>query len=289
MPSLRRGREVGTITRAIVVGTTLGVVGAMASPSPPASGDGTSAAPISDRIRETERWFRCTLGGVPCGHARESASVLEDGGRASTTEIELKFRRENTETRTRIVTETVTDEDGRPRSMRLQQEMGGDPLVTEWVFRADDVLERRSQGGRSVRSELPLPAGEWHLPDAAWKIARRRATGSEPVRVRILDPLRGLEPFETTFRRLGEVDFPGPEGPQAGVRWLVVDDEGTETREIHSQAGDDYGDGNLGVAGMALFFSTSRCAPPARPPARPPSRPLSASRGARQTGRSTGQ
>ena len=31
--------------------------------------------------------------------------------------------------------------------------------------------------------------------------------------------------------------------------------------QIHSLAGDDYGDGNLGVGGMALFFSTSRYGP----------------------------
>jgi hypothetical protein len=34
--------------------------------------------------------------------------------------------------------------------------------------------------------------------------------------------------------------------------------------QIHSLAGDDYGDGNLGVGGMALFFSTSRYGPIAK-------------------------
>ena len=34
--------------------------------------------------------------------------------------------------------------------------------------------------------------------------------------------------------------------------------------QIHSLAGDDYGDGNLGVGGMALFFSTSRYGPVAK-------------------------
>ncbi|MEE2973151.1 MAG: transglutaminase-like domain-containing protein [Planctomycetota bacterium] len=257
MARSRRGRYPGTVMRAIVGGVMLGLVATMAHPSSTPGGRGTTVASVSDGTRQTERWFRCTLGGVPCGHARETVSVLEDGGLATTTEIALKFLRENTETRTRIVTETVSDTDGRPRSMRLQQEMGGDPLVTEWTFRADDVLERRSQGGRAVQSERPLPAGEWHLPDAAWSIARRRATESEPVRVRVLDPLRGLEPSETTFRLVGETEFRGPAGRQTGVRWLVVDEEGTETREIHSRTGDllrsevDLGTG-LGVLRIEL-------------------------------------
>ena len=49
---------------------------------------------------------------------------------------------------------------------------------------------------------------------------------------------------------------------------MIVDIQGVGNLwtdpQIHSLAGDDYGDGNLGVGGMALFFSTSRYGPVAR-------------------------
>jgi len=49
---------------------------------------------------------------------------------------------------------------------------------------------------------------------------------------------------------------------------MVVDIQGVGNLwtdpQIHSLAGDDYGDGNLGVGGMALFFSTSRYGPVAK-------------------------
>ena len=270
MPSFLRVRRASSAVRAIVVGMVSGTLVATATSVPTTIQGAPADVSIADPAGETERWFRCTLGGVPCGHARESNSILEDGGRSSTTELALKFLRENTETRTRIVTETVTDADGRPRSMRLRQELGGDPLVTEWVFGANDVRERRSQGNRSVESVQPLPPGEWHLPDAAWRIARRRATPTDPVRVRILDPLRGLDPTETTFRRLGEAEFRGPDGLEVGVRWLVVDGEGTETREIHSRNGDlllsevDMGAG-LGVLRIELASKAVATGPVAAP------------------------
>ena len=49
---------------------------------------------------------------------------------------------------------------------------------------------------------------------------------------------------------------------------MIVDIQGVGNLwtdpQIHSLAGDDYGDGNLGVGGMALFFSTSRYGPVGR-------------------------
>ena len=42
---------------------------------------------------------------------------------------------------------------------------------------------------------------------------------------------------------------------------MVVDIQGVDDvytdPQIHTQLGTDYGDGNLGVGGMALFFSTA--------------------------------
>ena len=49
---------------------------------------------------------------------------------------------------------------------------------------------------------------------------------------------------------------------RSGGELMVVDIQGCDDvytdPQIHTQLGSDYGDGNLGVGGMALFFSTSR-------------------------------
>ena len=48
----------------------------------------------------------------------------------------------------------------------------------------------------------------------------------------------------------------------SGGKLIVVDIQGVDDiftdPQIHTRRGDDFGDGNLGISGMALFFSTSR-------------------------------
>eukprot|EP00964_Phaeocystis_antarctica_P125278 scaffold88892_cov40-Phaeocystis_antarctica.AAC.2 len=83
-----------------------------------------------------------------------------------------------------------------------------------------------------------------------------------PYSIRHPDSTTGYTPYRTPYRTAHRTahrvpcytPYRTPYYTQ-GVGNLWTDPQ------IHSLAGDDYGDGNLGVGGMALFFSTSRYGP----------------------------
>ena len=188
-------------------------------------------------IEEVVRWYRCTLGGSPCGRVRETTETDAEGGTRSTTDLEMRFFRENTETRTRIVTRIDVGPEGDLREMMLRQELGGPAVTTRWTFSNGSVTERRSQGDRMIESILPWPAGEWHHPEAAFEIARRTATATNGCRLWVIDPARGIEPMEIEYRRIGRVEIETPKGLREGERWQVIGIDGDESTEIFDQQG----------------------------------------------------
>lgn len=188
-------------------------------------------------IEENVRWYRCTLGGTPCGRVRETTETDAEGGTRSTTDLEMRFVRESTETRTRIVTWIDVGPAGDLRAMMLRQELGGPAVITRWTFGNGSVTERRSQGDRVVESILPRPAGEWHHAKAAFEIARRTATATKPCRLRVIDPARGIEPMDVEYRRVGRVEIETSEGLRAGEQWQVIGIGGDDSTEIFDQEG----------------------------------------------------
>jgi len=173
------------------------------SPSPSLVEVATAADTVDHAVRRDDvvetRWYRCLLGGAPCGRMVERTESLDDIER-SRTELVLRFERQGVTTTATIRTEIDVDRDGRPRRMRLEQSLGDEPNATEWVFDDDGVREIRTQGRRRIESRLQAPEGDWHLPGPAFEIARRTATVESPVTLRVIDPARGVEPVEVTYR-----------------------------------------------------------------------------------------
>lgn len=66
--------------------------------------------------------------------------------------------------------------------------------------------------------------------------------------------------FSNPFQAFSHFTF-----EQSGHRLIVVDIQGVGNLwtdpQIHTYNGKSYGDGNLGIRGMALFFHTHRCNP----------------------------
>ena len=216
------------------------VLGASFWISTPPESEAAATASASANLVEIEedvRWYRCTLGGTPCGRVRTITETDADGGTRSTTDLEMRFVRENTETRTRIVTRIDVGPAGDLRAMMLRQELGGPALTTRWAFADGSVTERRSQGDRVVETILPWPAGEWHHPEAAFEIARRTATVTEPCRLRVIDPARGIEPTDVEYRSVGQVQIETPDGPRTGEQWQVIGVGGDDSTEIFDQEG----------------------------------------------------
>jgi hypothetical protein len=191
-------------------------------------------ATLADAVRadvET-RWYRCTLGGSPCGRMVEHVESLADGIERSRTELVLRFERQGVTTSATIRTEIDMDGDGRPRRMRLEQSLGEEPNSTEWIFESDGVREIRTQGGRRVEQRLPSPTGAWHLPGPAFDLARRTATAETPITLRVIDPSRGVEPMDVIYRPDGRESLVVGGAVVDGERWRVEEPDGTVTIEI---------------------------------------------------------
>jgi hypothetical protein len=208
-------------TGALVVGQAVGV-------APPAD---AVRADVAHADVET-RWYRCTLGGSPCGRMVEHVESLADGIERSRTELVLRFERQGVTTSATIRTEIDMDGDGRPRRMRLEQSLGEEPNSTVWIFEPDGLREIRTQGTRRVEQRLPSPTGTWHLPGPAFDLARRTATAEVPVTLRVVDPSRGVEPMDVRYRPDGRESIVVGGAVVDGERWQVQEPDGTVTIEI---------------------------------------------------------
>ena len=199
----------------------------------------TTSSPGSESITqavEKRLWYRCTLGGHPCGRMTQRTEPRE-GGTRSEIDLELRFRRGEVETSTRVQTSIDLSADGEVESMSIRQELGGMPVSTTWTFDGAEVIERRSQGGRTVESRKPRPSGDWHHPDQAMEMARSRTGDGGSTRLLVLDPARGLEPVEIEFRRTG-IERVRTLGEEVGaVRWEVTDPDGSVAIEFFDGEG----------------------------------------------------
>ena len=84
---------------------------------------------ISSSVAE-RRWYRCTLGGHPCGRMIETVDPFEAGGTRSSIDLELRFRRGEAEASTRIRTWIDLSADQVMSEMGIRQELGGVPVLS---------------------------------------------------------------------------------------------------------------------------------------------------------------
>ena len=184
-----------------------------------------------------EHWYRCTLGGRPCGRMRESTRSLDDGGTRTSVDLELRFRRGDVGTSTRIRTWIEVAANASPTSMGILQELGGTPVTITWTFVDEEVVERRRQGGRTVETRRPRPSGAWHVPEAAMAIARSRSGVHGSSRVLVLDPARGLEPAMVEFRKRGTERITSMGAEVDAQRWDITDPDGSVAVEYFDADG----------------------------------------------------
>jgi transglutaminase-like putative cysteine protease len=200
------------------------------------AGGVTASADGPPAITETSdlgiRWYRCTLGGTDCGRMMEEVESLEGGLERSRTELVLRFERQGVVTSATIRTEIDVDATGRPRRMLLEQRLGDEPNITEWLFDDEGVREIRTQGRRRAEARRPTPPGVWHLPGPAFEIARRSATIESPATLRVIDPSRGLDPVDVEYRPAGRETVVVAGGVVDGERWEVREADGTVTVEV---------------------------------------------------------
>jgi hypothetical protein len=154
-------------------------------------------APAAKPAATTNNWYEISLGGKHAGHQHEE--VVREGGLITTRQqVLLVIKRGDTEIKNVMESEFVETAEHVAKSMRSRTELGGKPIVSEFVFEADGVKVSRVQDGTRLESREKLPsggaAGEWLTPAAAQMfIAARQAAGAKEFKVTTIDPAGGLD------------------------------------------------------------------------------------------------
>jgi hypothetical protein len=154
---------------------------------------------VAPAVTTSERWYEVSLGGKHAGHQHEEIVTAAD---TITTRqmVLLVIKRGTTEIRNAIESEIVESRDHKVRTMRSRTELGGKPIVAEYVFGDDGVRVTRVQDGSRLESKEKTPAGEWLSPAAARAfVAARQAAGAQTFSVTTLDPAGGLDPSTDAY------------------------------------------------------------------------------------------
>jgi hypothetical protein len=205
-----------------------GVAAGVAAPSQP--GDGWTTL--------EEHWYALELAGAHAGWMR---IAVETDGRdlRTSTDQELSLSRGGVTARIALASAFIETRDAAPRSMRLRQEMGQQPVSTVWTFTETGVREVQTQGGAEKVAEHPLPSAGWLTPRAvqAWWLEQREA-GAAEITYRTIDGQAGLAPMTVTSRLVGEEVYQSERGPVPVTVWktttsLMPGVEAVEWFDVH--------------------------------------------------------
>lgn len=210
---------------------------------------------------EEDRWYVVELGG---GRAGWMNMVVESSaGRYRTgVRTKLSMDRGPAKVGVEIATAFVETADGRPVSMSMLQDMGLQPVHTEWTFREDgSVLETSRQGGREIVRERPAPDPEsgWLTPRAVERLWQQSLEArAQRIAYTTLDPQAGLEPVSVTHVRVQESEH------EAGGKSIPVTVWETSNSLMPITATEKYAaDGalvyqrvNMGLGDMVMRLAT---------------------------------
>lgn len=165
-----------------------------------------------------DRWYLTTINSQPAGYFHDWMAVEQDTLRSGYEEVRHESHGgEATITRQRI--EWVESTDYRPRRVTTVHQTGGQTVTKTFVFRDDHIQLTSEQNGRTVTRRLPPIEGDY-LTAAQRNIAidLHRRRGDDQFAFDTLDPLVGMTPYRSTYRRL---DLPSE-------RWELADGQRIE-------------------------------------------------------------
>jgi len=165
------------------------------------------AAPASADVKAEEHWYVIKLQGQRAGWMREYVEPAGENNIRTGAEMRFAFGRGAQQAAAEIRYSFVETPAGEPVSMRMTQKLGAVPSTTEFVFKEDGVTMTSENAGQTFTQTMPLPEGEWLTPMQAFgRVARAIEEGEKEITYRMVSPLTGPAPTETTTRFLGEDD-----------------------------------------------------------------------------------
>jgi len=148
---------------------------------------------------EQEHWYVVEIAGTRAGMM--STMLLRDGSKIRTaTHMRMTLGRGDVSTTIRIGSAFEETADGRPLLITSMQDMGQQPVVSEWRFLDDDkVVYTSRQGGREIVRETEAPEGEWLTPMGIERLwIESLAAGDRVISYFTVDGQSGMEPVEMT-------------------------------------------------------------------------------------------
>ncbi|MDX2146309.1 MAG: transglutaminase-like domain-containing protein [Planctomycetota bacterium] len=163
-----------------------------------------SVAP-DEKATPIERWYVVEMLGTPAGFMRVKESTTPE---LITTESQqvLKLKQGGVELKVEMSSVSTETVEGRLRSIRTVQDIGGGPIINEMVFKEDHIENIVDANGERNVSKSPLPPGDYLSPGAADRLikAHIREGKTAPIAVRTIFPGFGEGPVEiqrSTFVR----------------------------------------------------------------------------------------
>ncbi len=158
------------------------------------------ATATADWKLEQEHWFVVEIDGTRAGSM--STMLLRDGSNIrTTTDMQMTLGRGAVSTTIRISSAFEETAEGRPLVITAMQDMGQQPVESEWRFLDDKVVYTTRQGGRDKVRETEGPEGEWLTPMGVHRLwLKSLAAGDHVITYFMVDGQTGLEPVEVTHR-----------------------------------------------------------------------------------------
>ncbi len=169
----------------------------------------------ADWTLDEEHWYIVEIAGARAG---SMVTTLEtDGRRVRTgTRMEMTLGRGDVSTTIKIASSFEETAEGRPLVITSMQDMGQQPVESEWRFLDDKVIHTSRQGGRENVRETERPEGDWLTPMGVHRFWKERlAAGDREFSYFTVDGQSGMEPIEMThtFIEDGIYEFEGTEIP----------------------------------------------------------------------------
>lgn len=170
------------------------------------------------------QWFRCTLGGEPCGWMT-SESIELDESRTHTTGLSLVFRRGTTDVRIEIASELLESLGGEVKEMSLARTTGGATSSEVWTFLGNRIQRTYKRNGSTTSEIVSLPVGEWISSEEALRRAQRAgatpSTTTPAFQCRVLDLSLGDAPIDSSFFLLGNASIETSLGQFTCTHWRL--------------------------------------------------------------------
>jgi hypothetical protein len=124
----------------------------------------------------------------------------EDGALVSEIELELHFRRGQSEQSLRVASRFTETPQGKPLRAWLRQDLGTVPVEVSFEFTDSGIEAVERQGENERRQRMPLPEISWLTPRRSLEEIRRQlAANATEFHFFTIDPQMGLQLFEVQW------------------------------------------------------------------------------------------